>query len=98
MTQIHKNLFNLNRYFSFFFNSLRVFTVVCLVVAIVCSLLAFAPLGSIYEVLNFAAGDGTPKFNPFFIPKMIADIAPGNISIKNGFMGPNWGILTYFNI
>ena len=42
------------------------------------------------EVLNYAAGDGTPKFNPFFIPKMIADIAPGNISIKNGFMGPNY--------
>lgn len=42
------------------------------------------------EVLNYAAGDGTPKFNPFFIPKMIADIAPGNISIKNGFMGPNF--------
>ena len=42
------------------------------------------------EVLNFAAGDGTPKFNPFFIPKMIADIAPGNISIKHGFMGPNY--------
>jgi 3-oxoacyl-[acyl-carrier-protein] synthase II len=42
------------------------------------------------EVLNFASGDGTPKFNPFFIPKMIADIAPANISIKNGFMGPNY--------
>lgn len=42
------------------------------------------------EVLNFAAGDGSPRFNPFFIPKMIADIAPGNISIKNGFMGPNY--------
>lgn len=42
------------------------------------------------EVLAFAAGDGTPKFNPFFIPKMIADIAPGNISIKYGFMGPNF--------
>lgn len=42
------------------------------------------------EVLNYAAGDGTPRFNPFFIPKMIADIAPGNISIKNGFMGPNY--------
>lgn len=42
------------------------------------------------EVLNFASGDGTPKFNPFFIPKMIADIAPGHISIKNGFMGPNY--------
>ena len=36
------------------------------------------------EVLNFASGDGTPKFNPFFIPKMIADIAPGHISIKHG--------------
>ncbi len=42
------------------------------------------------EVLNFSRGDGTPRFNPFFIPKMIADIAPGNISIKNGFMGPNY--------
>ena len=42
------------------------------------------------EVLNFASGDGTPRFNPFFIPKMIADIAPGNISIKYGFMGPNY--------
>lgn len=42
------------------------------------------------EVVNFAEGDGTPRFNPFFIPKMIADIAPGNISIKHGFMGPNY--------
>jgi 3-oxoacyl-[acyl-carrier-protein] synthase II len=42
------------------------------------------------ECLEFAAGDGTPRFNPFFIPKMIADIAPGNISIKHGFMGPNY--------
>jgi 3-oxoacyl-[acyl-carrier-protein] synthase II len=42
------------------------------------------------EVLNFAAGDGSPRFNPFFIPKMIADIAPANISIKYGFMGPNY--------
>ncbi|NVJ63262.1 MAG: beta-ketoacyl-ACP synthase II [Flavobacteriaceae bacterium] len=42
------------------------------------------------EVLNFASGDGTPRFNPFFIPKMIADIAPGNISIRNGYMGPNY--------
>lgn len=42
------------------------------------------------EVINFAEGDGTPRFNPFFIPKMIADIAPGNISIKHGFMGPNY--------
>ena len=42
------------------------------------------------EVVNFAEGDGTPRFNPFFIPKMIADIAPGHISIKHGFMGPNY--------
>lgn len=42
------------------------------------------------EVINFSEGDGTPRFNPFFIPKMIADIAPGNISIKHGFMGPNY--------
>ncbi|WP_412987248.1 beta-ketoacyl-ACP synthase II [Pontimicrobium sp. IMCC45349] len=42
------------------------------------------------EVLNYANGNGTPRFNPFFIPKMIADIAPGNISIKHGFMGPNY--------
>lgn len=42
------------------------------------------------EVLSYAKGDGTPRFNPFFIPKMIADIAPGNISIKHGFMGPNY--------
>lgn len=42
------------------------------------------------EILNFAQGDGTPRFNPFFIPKIIADIAPANISIKYGFMGPNY--------
>ena len=42
------------------------------------------------EVLNYAAGDGTPKFNPFFIPKMIADIAGGLISMKYGFRGPNF--------
>ncbi|MCP9199200.1 beta-ketoacyl-ACP synthase II [Gramella sp. GC03-9] len=42
------------------------------------------------EVINFATGDGSPRFNPFFIPKMIADIAPGNISIKHGFMGANY--------
>jgi len=42
------------------------------------------------EAINFGAGDGSPRFNPFFIPKMIADIAPGWISIKNGFMGPNY--------
>ena len=42
------------------------------------------------QILDHASGDGTPKFNPFFIPKMIADIAPGHISIKHGFMGPNY--------
>lgn len=42
------------------------------------------------EVTNFNQGDGTPKFNPFFIPKMIADIAGGLISIKYGFRGPNF--------
>ncbi len=42
------------------------------------------------EVVGFAAGDGTPRFNPFFIPKMIADISAGLISIKYGFNGPNF--------
>ncbi|MDK2773145.1 MAG: beta-ketoacyl-ACP synthase II [Flavobacterium sp.] len=42
------------------------------------------------EVMNYAAGDGTPRFSPFFIPKMIADIAPGHISMRNGYMGPNY--------
>lgn len=42
------------------------------------------------EVMNFAKGDGTPKYNPFFIPKMIADIAAGHISMKYGFRGPNY--------
>ena len=42
------------------------------------------------EVTAFAKGDGTPRFNPFFIPKMIADIAPGHISIKYGLRGPNF--------
>ncbi|WP_152286073.1 beta-ketoacyl-ACP synthase II [Flavicella marina] len=42
------------------------------------------------QVMEYAAGDGTPKFNPFFIPKMIADIAPGMISIKHGYRGPNF--------
>jgi 3-oxoacyl-[acyl-carrier-protein] synthase II len=42
------------------------------------------------QIMEHASGDGTPKFNPFFIPKMIADIAPGHISIKHGFMGPNY--------
>ena len=42
------------------------------------------------ECENFFKGDGTPKFNPFFIPKMIADIAAGHISIKYGLRGPNY--------
>jgi 3-oxoacyl-[acyl-carrier-protein] synthase II len=42
------------------------------------------------EVLNYAKGDGTPRFNPFFIPKMIPDLAPGNISMRYGFRGPNF--------
>ena len=42
------------------------------------------------EVIGFAKGDGTPRFNPFFIPKMIADIASGHISIRFGFRGPNF--------
>lgn len=42
------------------------------------------------EVIYYAKGDGTPKFNPFFIPKMIADIAPAHISMRNGYMGPNY--------
>jgi 3-oxoacyl-[acyl-carrier-protein] synthase II len=42
------------------------------------------------EVTDFSRGDGTPRFNPFFIPKMIADIAAGYISITYGFRGPNF--------
>lgn len=42
------------------------------------------------ECLGYAAGDGTPRFSPFFIPRMIADIAAGFISMKYGFMGPNY--------
>ncbi|MDD3459091.1 MAG: beta-ketoacyl-ACP synthase II, partial [Weeksellaceae bacterium] len=42
------------------------------------------------EVTNYATGNGTPRFNPFFIPKMIADITPGLISMEFGFMGPNY--------
>jgi len=42
------------------------------------------------ECVNFAEGGGVPRFNPFFIPKMIADIASGHISIKYGFQGPNY--------
>lgn len=46
------------------------------------------------EVLYFGSGDGTPRFNPFFIPKMIADIAPGQISIKHGLRGPNFATVS----
>ena len=44
------------------------------------------------EVMNFAKGDGTPRFNPFFIPKMILDIAAGQISMRHGFRGPNFAV------
>ncbi|MEY2764176.1 MAG: hypothetical protein RLZZ205_600, partial [Bacteroidota bacterium] len=51
-------------------------------------------IGGLYtfqqECFNYASGDGTPRFNPFFIPKMIADIASGFISIQYGFRGPNY--------
>lgn len=46
------------------------------------------------EVLNFASLNENPRFNPFFIPKMIADIAPGLISIKYGFRGPNFATVS----
>lgn len=46
------------------------------------------------EVTGFNAGDGTPRFNPFFIPKMIIDIAPGHISIKYGLRGPNFATVS----
>ena len=46
------------------------------------------------EVTTYAEGDGTPRFNPFFIPKMIPDIAPGMISIKYGFKGPNFATVS----
>lgn len=46
------------------------------------------------EVTSFNAGDGTPRFNPFFIPKMIIDIAPGHISIKYGLRGPNFATVS----
>jgi 3-oxoacyl-[acyl-carrier-protein] synthase II len=46
------------------------------------------------EVTGFNKGDGTPRFNPFFIPKMIIDIVPGHISIKYGFMGPNFSVVS----
>ena len=46
------------------------------------------------EIRDYTLGDGTPRFNPFFIPKMIGDIAPGYISIKYGFRGPNFGTIS----
>ena len=46
------------------------------------------------EVSTYAKGDGTPRFNPFFIPKMISDIAPGHISIRYGFRGPNFSTVS----
>jgi 3-oxoacyl-[acyl-carrier-protein] synthase II len=45
-------------------------------------------------VIDYANGNGIPRFNPFFIPKMIADIAPGQISIKYGFRGPNFATVS----
>lgn len=46
------------------------------------------------EMLNHASGDGSPRFNPFFIPKMIPDIAPGLISMKHGLRGPNFATVS----
>ena len=46
------------------------------------------------EVIEFAKGDGTPRFNPFFIPKMILDIAAGHISMRHGFRGPNFSVVS----
>ncbi len=46
------------------------------------------------EVSNFAKGDGTPRFNPFFIPKMILDIAAGQISMRHGFRGANYAVVS----
>lgn len=46
------------------------------------------------EVVNFAKGDGTPRFNPFFIPKMILDIAAGHISMRHCFRGPNFSVVS----
>lgn len=48
----------------------------------------------IEEMKNFATGDGTPRFNPFFIPKLILDIASGHISMKYGFRGPNFATVS----
>ena len=46
------------------------------------------------EMINFSDGDGTPRFNPFFIPKLIPDIAPGVISIRHGLKGPNFATVS----
>lgn len=46
------------------------------------------------DVMEFAKGDGTPRFNPFFIPKMILDIAAGQISMRYGFRGPNFAVVS----
>jgi len=46
------------------------------------------------EVMAYAKGDGTPRFNPFFIPKMILDIAAGQISMRHGFRGPNFAVVS----
>ncbi|HEY4967369.1 MAG TPA: beta-ketoacyl synthase N-terminal-like domain-containing protein, partial [Puia sp.] len=46
------------------------------------------------EVSNFAKSDGVPRYNPFFIPKMILDIAAGHISIRHGFRGPNFAVVS----
>jgi 3-oxoacyl-[acyl-carrier-protein] synthase II len=51
--------------------------------------------GTVYsELIAFGKGDGTPRFNPFFIPKLISDIAAGQISIKYGFRGPNFATVS----
>lgn len=46
------------------------------------------------EVMGWAGGNGTPRFSPFFVPKMISDLAAGHISLKYGFMGPNYSVVS----
>lgn len=46
------------------------------------------------EVMGWSAGNGTPRFSPFFVPKMISDLAAGHISLKYGFMGPNYSVVS----
>ena len=46
------------------------------------------------EVMGWAEGNGTPRFSPFFVPKMISDLAAGHISLKYGFMGPNYSVVS----